>query len=144
MTRLASGLNAGAAPLQEGAPFSLLIADGDVDFRELVRRNLGRGVVVVGDAGDGNEVVLMAKRLHPDVVLMNTAMPLVDGHEAARRIKADRAQTKVVLLTSGHEARQLPHADALLPRDKMRAGMLSETGRAGRTARRPRHRRGRR
>jgi hypothetical protein len=37
-----------------------------------------------------------------------------------------------VLLTSGHQERQLPHADALLPREKLRAGMLSETGRAAR------------
>jgi CheY-like chemotaxis protein len=144
MTRVDSGLNAPAAPWREGAPFSLLIADRDVGFRELVRRNLGDGVVVVGDAGDGNEVVLMAKRLHPDVVLMNIALPLIDGPEAARRIKADRAETKVVLLTSGHEERQLPHADALLPREEMRVGMLSETGRTGKAARRPKRRRARR
>jgi CheY-like chemotaxis protein len=124
MTRMASSLNAPMAP--PGAPFSVLIADRDIDFRKLVRRNLGRGVVVVGDAADGNEVVLMAKRLHPDVVLMDVAMPTIDGPEAARRIKADRAETKVVLLTSGHEARELLHADALLPKEQVRAGMLSE------------------
>ena len=144
MTRMASGLNAEAAACREDAPFSVLIADGDVDFRELVRRNLRHGVVVVGDAGDGQEVVLMARRLHPDIVLMNIAMPLIDGPEAARRIKADRAETKVVLLTSGHEERALPHADALLPKEEVRVGMLSETRRAGRAARTPRRRRVRR
>ena len=141
MTRLASGFNAPAAPWREGTPFSLLIADGDALFRELVRRNLGHGVVVVGDAGDGQEVVLMARRLHPDVVLMNIAMPLIDGPEAARRIKADRAETKVVLLTSGREPREFLHADALLPKEEVRVGMLSETGRSGRAARKPRRRR---
>lgn len=141
MTRMVSGFDAGAAPWQDGARFSLLIADGDVGFRELVRRNLGQGIRVLGDAGDGQEVVLMAKRLRPDVVLMNIALPLVDGPEAALRIKADRAQTKVVLLTSGHEERRLPQADALLPRDEVRAGMLSRTGRAGGAGRKPRRRR---
>jgi len=144
MTRMASGFNAGAAPWREGAQLSLLIADGDVDFRELVRRNLGHGVVVIGDAGDGEEVVLMARRLHPDVVLMNIAMATIDGPEAARRIKADRAETKVVLLSAGHEGRQLPHADAVLPKEEVRVGMLSESGRTGRAARKPRRRRARR
>jgi CheY-like chemotaxis protein len=144
MTRMASSLNAEAAPWREGAQFSLLIADGDVDFRELVRRNLGHGVVVVGDAGDGEEVVLMAKRLHPDVVLMNIAMATIDGPEAARQIKADRAETKVVLLTSGREPRELLHADALLPKEEVRVGMLAETRRTGGGARSPRRRRVRR
>lgn len=123
------GLNAQATPCRAGAPLSLLIADGDALFRELVRRSLGDGVVVVGDAGDGEEVVLMARRLHPDVVLMNSVLARVDGPEAARRIKADRAETKVVLLTSGHEERPLPHADALLPKEEMRVGMLCKARR---------------
>jgi len=144
MTRLGAGLNAGAAPWRHGPSLSLLIADGDVGFRELVRRSLGHGVVVVGDARDGEEVVLMAKRLHPDVVLMNSAMAFIDGAEAARRIKADRAQTKIVLLTSGREDRPVPQADALLSKEKVRAGMLSETVRAGTAARKPRRRRARR
>jgi CheY-like chemotaxis protein len=122
---------------------SLLIADGDVVFRELVRRSLGRGIVVVGDAGDGNEVVLMARRLRPDVVLMDVAMPTIDGPEAARLIKADRAETKVVLLTSGREPRELRHADAHLPKGAVRVGMLAETRRSGEGARAPRRRRAR-
>ena len=120
---------------------SLLIADGDVDFRDLVRRSLGHRVVVVGDAGDGEEVVLMARLLHPDVVLMNSMLDRIDGPEAARRIKADRAETKVVLLTSGREERPLPHADAFLPKEEMRVGMLEGTRRAVRTAERRRSRR---
>jgi CheY-like chemotaxis protein len=140
MTRLASSLN--AVPWREGAPFSLLIADGDALFRELVRRSLGRRVVVVGDAGDGEEVVLMARRLHPDVVLMDIAMPTIDGPEAARQIKADRAETKVILLTSGREPRELLHADALLRKEVVRVGMMAETRRTGKGGRSPRRRRG--
>ena len=148
MTRMASDIDAQTAPGREGAQLSLLIADRDAVFRELVRRSLGRGVVVVGDAGDGNEVVLMARRLRPDVVLMHVAMPTIDGPEAARLIKADRAETKVVLLTSGPEPRALLHADALLSREKVRAGMLAdrrriaERRRSGEGPRGPRRRRG--
>ena len=141
MARSASDLNTGAAPSRERAQLSLLIAGGDALFRELVRRSLGRGVVVVGDAGDENEVVLMARRLRPDVVLMDVAMPTIDGAEAARRIKADRAATKVVLLTSGREPRGLLHADALLVKEAVRGGMLAEARRTGEAARSAKRRR---
>ena len=143
MTRLGSSLTAsGDPPLRERALFSLLIADGDDAFRRLVRQHLGRVIAVVGDVGDGDEAVRLAKRLHPDVVLMDIAMPLIGGPEAARRIKEDRAETKVVLLTSDDETLDDPgnpggpapllHADALLPKKRMRAGILSHVGRLGR------------
>jgi CheY-like chemotaxis protein len=119
MARVAPSVDASSAS------FSVLIADGDFGFRQLVRRSLGRRVVVVGDAADGYEVVRMAKRLRPDVVLMAVSLPAIDGPEAARRIKAERAETKVVMLTSGHEEREIPHADALLPKEEVRVGMLA-------------------
>jgi CheY-like chemotaxis protein len=129
----------GHPPLRERTLVSLLIADADDAFRRLVREHVGRAVAVVGEVGDGDEAVRLAKRLHPDVVLMDIAMPLIGGPEAARRIKADRAETKIVLLTSGDRktgpgsgedkagAASL-HADALLPRKRMRAGILSHVG----------------
>lgn len=142
MTRLGSDPKAlGDPSLRERALFSLLIADADAAFRRLVRKHLGRAVAVVGDVGDGDEAVRLAKLLHPDVVLMDIAMPLIGGPEAARRIKADRAETKVVLLTSGDEKTDpggaekagdpapLLHADALLPKKNMRAGLVSHVGR---------------
>jgi CheY-like chemotaxis protein len=142
MTRTGSDLSApGDPPLRERALFSLLIADADAAFRRLVREHLGRVVAVVADVGDGDEAVRLARRLRPDVVLMDMAMPLIGGPEAARRIKADRAETKVVLLTSGDEKTHpgsagtagdpapVLHADALLPKKNMRAGILSHLGR---------------
>ncbi len=142
MTRPGSDLKApGDPPLRGRTLFSLLIADADAGFRRLVREHLGGVVAVVADVGDGDEAVRLASRLHPDVVLMDMAMPLIGGPEAARRIKADRAETKVVLLTSGDEkadpggARNAGdpgprlHADALLPKKNMRAGILSHLGR---------------
>jgi CheY-like chemotaxis protein len=121
--------------------FSVLIAVSDENFRELVKRHLGQAAVVIGDASDGNEAVCLANQLHPDVVLMDVAMPLLGGPEAARRIKAARAQTKVVLLTSGTEDESLDWggsvsgsaslhiADALLPKKNVMSGILSQLGR---------------
>jgi DNA-binding NarL/FixJ family response regulator len=55
---------------------------------------------VVGEAADGREAVAEARRLRPDVVLMDVRMPDVDGIEATRRLLSDGADTKVVMLTT--------------------------------------------
>jgi DNA-binding NarL/FixJ family response regulator len=60
------------------------------------------GLEVVGEAGDGAEAVALAKRLAPDVVLMDIRMPGVDGLEATRTIAADPALSgvHVVIVTT--------------------------------------------
>jgi DNA-binding NarL/FixJ family response regulator len=55
---------------------------------------------VVGDAQDGEAVVGLVDRLHPDVVLMDIGLPVLDGIEATQRIKAAHPTVKVVMLTS--------------------------------------------
>jgi DNA-binding NarL/FixJ family response regulator len=56
---------------------------------------------VVGEAADGREAVTEARRLRPDVVLMDVRMPDVDGIEATRRLLSeDRSAVKVVMLTT--------------------------------------------
>ncbi len=55
---------------------------------------------VVGEARDGVQALALAIDLHPDVVLMDLAMPTVDGVEATRRIKAAAPDVDVIVLTS--------------------------------------------
>jgi CheY-like chemotaxis protein len=137
MTKATPRLNAPNASLRSAACFSVLIADEDQRFRDMVRRHLGCAARVVGEVSDGDEAVRVAKRLRPDVVLMDISMALVGGAEAARRIKDHRAETTVILLTSGAEqwemtgadSRRIPalvlHADAFLRRDNLRVGSRS-------------------
>jgi DNA-binding NarL/FixJ family response regulator len=57
-------------------------------------------IEVVGEAADGSEGVAVARRLEPDVVLMDLMMPNMDGVTAIGRIKAERPGTEIVTMTS--------------------------------------------
>jgi DNA-binding NarL/FixJ family response regulator len=57
-------------------------------------------IEVVGEAADGSEGVAVARRLEPDVVLMDLLMPNMDGITAIGRIKAERPETEIVTMTS--------------------------------------------
>lgn len=59
----------------------------------------GRGVEVIGEAGNGLEAVEIAKKLAPQVVIMDVALPRLGGIEAARRIVRGDPDMKVIMLT---------------------------------------------
>ena len=67
-------------------------------------------IEVVGEAADGSEGVAMARRLEPDVVLMDLLMPNMDGITAIARIKAERTETEIVTMTSFIEEEKVTSA----------------------------------
>jgi DNA-binding NarL/FixJ family response regulator len=81
---------------------TVLIADDQALVRVGLRKILEAEseTSVVGEAGDGDDAVAEARRLRPDVVLMDIRMPVLDGIEATRRIVRDRVQTRVLILTT--------------------------------------------
>lgn len=80
----------------------VLIADDHRIVREGLRRFLGRDpeLTVVGEAPDGAEAVELSRQLHPDVVLMDLLMPVMDGIAAISAIRNELPETEVIALTS--------------------------------------------
>jgi DNA-binding NarL/FixJ family response regulator len=86
----------------------ILIADDHALFRDSLRSLLtARGLEVVGEASNGREAVEMTRDLTPEVVLMDLAMPEVDGLAATRLISADQPEVKVVVLTASDDDAKL-------------------------------------
>ncbi|MGE5603503.1 MAG: response regulator [Nitrososphaerales archaeon] len=77
-----------------------------VDDHEIVRKGIRAvltetpGFEVVGEAGNGQDALVRAQETHPDVVLMDLLMPVMDGAEATRRISSSQPQTRILVLTS--------------------------------------------
>jgi DNA-binding NarL/FixJ family response regulator len=82
-------------------PVRVLLVDDATHVRAELRTVLclSGKVEIVGEAGNGLEAVEAARRLRPDVVLMDLEMPVMDGHEAARQVKDDWPSCRVVALT---------------------------------------------
>jgi DNA-binding NarL/FixJ family response regulator len=81
---------------------SVLLADDQPLLRRGFRMILEaeQGLTVAGEAGDGAEAVELARRVRPDVVLMDIRMPGTDGIEATRRITAAEPGVRVLVLTT--------------------------------------------
>ena len=100
----------------------MLIADDHRLFAEALEAILGRPtsrLEVVGHARDGAEAVKLATQLEPDVVLMDIAMPVLDGFEATRQSGRRRRAPRVLMLT-GSNARSRRRSRARRRRGRLR------------------------
>jgi two-component system, NarL family, response regulator NreC len=94
----------------------VLLADDHALVRQGFRLILSAqaDMEIVGEAGNGREAVELADKLHPDIVVMDVAMPELNGIEATRRLLALSPHTRVVALSM--------HKDSVYVREILRAG----------------------
>jgi DNA-binding NarL/FixJ family response regulator len=80
----------------------ILIVDDNKFMRDELRGFIEKQrpvMDVIAEAGDGASAVVLAKKLHPHVVLMDVSMPDLNGMHATRRITADQPEVKVIALS---------------------------------------------
>jgi two-component system nitrate/nitrite response regulator NarL len=120
-----------AALKEETAPLDVLIVDDHELFAETVEALLSgeRTIRVVGRAPNGEEGTRLAAVLKPDVVLMDISMPVVDGFEAARRIREMLPETCVLFLTGSDapadvEEAQRAGASGYITKDRIASELI--------------------
>ena len=113
-------------------PCRVLIADDVPELRLLLRLALESegNFEVVGEAKDGAEALQMANDSRPDAILLDLAMPVMDGLQAIPHLKQQSPDAKILVL-SGFEAGRMKHeameagADGYLEKGEATAGILS-------------------
>jgi DNA-binding NarL/FixJ family response regulator len=93
---------------------SVVIADDQRLFAEALEAILstdGR-ITVVGRAADGEEAVAIVREFNPDIVLMDIAMPVLDGIAATERIRGESPDTRVIVLTGSAATEDISRARA--------------------------------
>jgi two-component system response regulator NreC len=104
----------------------ILLADDHAVVRQGFKMILGAQVdmEIVGEAANGREAVELAAQLHPDIVVMDVAMPELNGIEATRRLLAANPHIRVIALSM--------HKDSVYVREILRAGargyLLKDSG----------------
>ena len=92
------------------ADIRVLIVDDVEGVRQDLRTFLALAgdIEIVGEASNGSEAVRLAETLEPEVILMDLEMPILDGYEATRQIKALQPSCRVIALTihAGEEEQQ--------------------------------------
>lgn len=91
----------------------ILIVEDNSDMRDFLRRVLARHGYAHLEAADGVEGIEIARRDHPDLILMDMSLPELDGFEATRRLKADETTQHVPIIAVTAHARPVDERRAL-------------------------------
>jgi CheY-like chemotaxis protein len=102
---------------------SILVVDDSLDGRRMLAAYLASRKFPVAEAQNGREAIEVAHRLQPSVILMDLSMPVVDGWEATRQLKADPLTKNITIIAlTAHafppeqEAARVAGCDAVIPK----------------------------
>jgi DNA-binding NarL/FixJ family response regulator len=86
-------------------PYTILIADDSRLMRNALRRLFRKeeGFAVCGEAENGKEAVEKARELHPDLILLDLSMPVMNGLDAARVLKRLMPEVPVIMFSAYHD-----------------------------------------
>jgi DNA-binding NarL/FixJ family response regulator len=93
---------------------TVLLAEDHAIVAEGIRNLLEDEFELVGTVADGLALIKAAKQLRPDVIVADISIPLLNGLDAARQLRAEQVRSKIVFLTM--------HGEALLAKEAFRAG----------------------
>jgi DNA-binding NarL/FixJ family response regulator len=120
------------------ATISILVVDDEPPFVEMIQAMLAAeaGIVVIATARDGRAAVRLAAELHPDVIVMDVSMPVMDGIEATSRICEYDPEAQILILTGGTVAGDVDRsrkagAAAYLTKDRIATELVAEIRRLG-------------
>jgi DNA-binding NarL/FixJ family response regulator len=109
---------------------TVLLVDDNPDLRFLTRLNLDDAPCeIVGEATNGVEAVSAVENLRPDVVIMDMKMPLMDGLEATKQIKARFPETEIIIVSGSDDPammRRILAAGATASVDKTKLDALGD------------------
>lgn len=91
---------------------SILIVDDHPLFRDGLQQalSLEDDLNVIGQSEDGEDALRATRKLQPDVVLLDINLPLMNGLQVARTLKAERTNAAIIVLTAYHDSQQVLHA----------------------------------
>jgi two-component system cell cycle response regulator DivK len=104
----------------------ILVVEDQEDNRQILRDLLANAGFDMIEAEDGVQAIVAASKHRPDLILMDIQLPMVDGYEATRRIKADPALSAIPIIVvtsyalSGRYAHPPAHLDSRRQRDESR------------------------
>jgi CheY-like chemotaxis protein len=108
----------GGGSSRGGAVFvsRILVVDDEPDLRFILRRIFEKAGHEVTDAGDGAAALECVRRSPPELVVMDMMMPVMNGQELIRRLRADPATAQIAILAVSGNGELAGAADALLPK----------------------------
>ena len=121
-----------SAAVELAGPMRVLIVDDEPLFLDMVQVLLeSEGLEVVGTAADGKRAVELAVSLDPDVVVMDVSMPVMNGIDATREIRARNPGACVLILTGGSNIAEVDDArkagaSGYLTKDRIASDLVRE------------------